>query len=101
MATFTIGTEVTTTDSFIAVDATIDKPLPKGVHTFQLVVIDDDGLASDPMTVDLVVRDDRKPTAFLVAPQTVPFGQSFKIDGSKSSDLPPGTVVKYVWTMLR
>jgi hypothetical protein len=101
MATFTIGTDIVTSDSFVTVDATLDTPLPKGQHTFQLVVVDDDGLQSDPVTVDIVVRDDRKPTAVLAAPVTVPFGQTFRIDGSKSSDLPPGKVVKFVWTMLR
>jgi hypothetical protein len=101
MATFTIGTDISTPDPFVTVDATLDTPLPKGQHTFQLVVVDDDGLVSDPVTVDVVVRDDRKPTAVLVAPVTVPFGQTFRLDGSKSSDLPPGKVVKFVWTMLR
>ena len=101
MATFTIGQDVSTEESFVSVDATLDKPLPKGAHTFQLVVVDDDQLLSDPMTVDVIVRDDRKPTAVLVAPATVPFGQPFRLDGSKSSDLPPGKVVKYIWTLLR
>ncbi len=101
MATFTIGQEITTTDSFVSVDASLEKPLPKGQHTFQLIVVDDDGLQSDPVHVDVVVRDDRKPTAVLTAPATVPFGQSFRLDGSKSSDLAPGKVVKYLWTMLK
>jgi len=101
MATFTVGQEITTEDSFVSVDATVENPLPKGQHTFSLVVVDDDGLQSDPVTVEIVVRDDRKPTAVLIAPQTVPFGQTFKLDGSRSSDLPPGKVVKYVWTLLK
>jgi hypothetical protein len=101
MATFTVGQEIATDDSFISVDATLDTPLPKGQHTFSLVVVDDDGLQSDPVTVEVVVRDDRKPTAVLSAPVTVPFGQSFRLDGSKSSDLPPGKVVKFVWTLLK
>jgi len=101
MAQFTVGQEISTDDSFISVDATLDLPLPKGQHTFSLVVVDDDGLQSDPVTVEVVVRDDRKPTAVVSAPVTVPFGQSFKLDGSKSSDVPPGKVVKYVWTLLK
>jgi len=101
MAKFTVGQDIATPDATITVDATLDAPLPKGQHTFQLTVEDDDGLVSDPVTVDIVVRDDRKPTAVLLAPQTVPFGQSFKIDGSRSSDLPPGKIVKFVWTLLR
>jgi|SRR4051812_28730510 len=101
MATFTVGQDIATPDPVVSVDATIDLPLPKGQHTFQLIVEDDDGLLSDPVTVDVVVRDDRKPTAVLIAPQTVPFGQSFKLDASRSSDLPPGKIVKFVWTLLR
>jgi len=101
MATFTVGQPITTEEAFVSVDATLDLPLPKGQHTFSLVVVDDDGLESDPVTVEVVVRDDRKPTAVISAPVTVPFGQSFRVDGSKSSDLPPGKVVKYVWTLLK
>jgi hypothetical protein len=101
MATFEVGKEISTDESFISVDATAENPLPKGQHTFSLVVVDDDGLQSDPLTVEIVVRDDRKPTAVLIAPQTVPFAQAFKLDGSRSSDLPPGKVVKYVWTLLK
>ena len=101
MAQFMVGQDIAMEDSFVSVDATLDTPLPKGQHTFSLVVVDDDGLQSDPVTVDVVVRDDRKPTAVLVAPVTVPFGQPFRMDGSKSSDLPPGKVVKYVWTLLK
>ena len=101
MAVFQIGQDVTTDTNTVTVDVDPATPLPKGAHTFQLVVIDDDGLRSDPMTVDVVVRDDRAPTAVLRAPATVPFGQSFTLDGSASSDLPPGQVVQYVWTMLR
>ena len=45
--------------------------------------------------------DDRRPTAVVRAPETVPFGQPFELDGRRSTDLPPGKVVKYRWTMLR
>jgi hypothetical protein len=101
MATFTVGAPVTTADPFVTVDSTTATPFPKGQHTFQLIVIDDLGVHSDPVTVDIVVRDATKPTAVLVAPPAVAFGQSFKLDGSKSSALAPGKVVQYVWTMLK
>ena len=101
MATFTVGAPVTTADPFVTVDATAAAPFPKGQHTFQLVVIDDLGVHSDPVTVEIVVRDATKPTAVLVAPTTVPFGQSFKLDGTRSSALAPGKIVQYVWTMLK
>ncbi|HTE45669.1 MAG TPA: hypothetical protein VK636_10530 [Gemmatimonadaceae bacterium] len=101
MAQFIVGQDISTPESSIAVDLSIDKPLPKGQHTFQLVVEDDDGLLSDPFTIDIIVRDDNKPTAVMSAPQSVQFGQSFKLDGSKSSDVAPGKVVKYIWTLLK
>lgn len=101
MPKFDPGVEVVTEESAVAVEVDPQAPLPKGVHVFQLVVVDDDGLASDPMTIEVVVRDDRKPTAVLRGPGTVGFGQSFRLDGSESSDLPPGQVVKYQWTMLK
>ena len=40
------------------------------------------------------------PTAIITAPTQVEFGQSFRLDGSKSSDIPPGKVVKFIWTMV-
>ena len=101
MPAFVIGKDVVTDDPFVTVDATTAAPLPKGQHIFQLFVVDDDGLQSDPVTVEIVVRDDRKPTAVLVAPVTVPFGEPFRLDGSRSSDLPPGKITRYVWTLLR
>jgi hypothetical protein len=100
MATFTVGVPITTDESAVAVDVTPDAPLPRGRHVFQLVVVDDDGLESDPVTITIVVRDDRRPTAIITGPETVPLGQSFRLDGSRSSDLPPGRLVRFVWTML-
>lgn len=101
MATFEIGVPVATEESFVSVDATLEAPIPRGQHVFQLVVVDDDGLESEPVTIEIVVRDDRRPTAVILGPATVPFGQTFRLDGSRSSDLPPGRLVRFVWTMLR
>jgi hypothetical protein len=74
-------------------------PLPSGKHTFQLVVVDDQGQSSLPATVDVVVRDKVVPTAVIKAPQSVPAGQSFTLDGSASNEVPPGKIVKFIWTM--
>jgi hypothetical protein len=103
MPTFTVGQDIVTNENenVVTVDVDPANPLPKGLHTFQLRVVDDDDLTSDPITVDVVVRDDRRPTAVVRAPATVPFGESFLLDGRESSDLPPGRVVRYIWTMLR
>ena len=85
-----------------AVEVTVDanNPLPTGQHTFQLVVVDDSGNQSTPATVQVVVRDLTAPTAVIKAPSQVPFGQTFRLDGSASSDPPPGKVVRFIWTMV-
>jgi len=48
----------------------------------------------------VAVRDTQNPTAILEAPSHVEFGKSFLLDGSGSSAVQPGKVVKYIWTML-
>jgi hypothetical protein len=60
-----------------------------GVYRFQLVVIDDSENASEPAFVEVLVRDSQKPTAVIDAPDRVEFGQSFKLSGERSADLPP------------
>ena len=99
---FVVGQEVAVDDDpLIEVDIDLQNPLPKGLHVFQLVVVDDDGLKSDPMSWEVVVRDDRKPTAVIEGPKVVNFGQAFRLSGAASADLPPGKVIRYVWTLIR
>jgi len=108
MAIFKIGTTVTTTVSpagppanFVDVEITTDAPIPPGVHHFQLIVVDEAGNKSDPVTAQIVIRDSIKPTAVLkIAPSQVEPGQPFRLDGSGSSDVAPGQVVQYIWTMV-
>jgi hypothetical protein len=101
MANFNIGTKVTTSDPSVSVDVTPAAFLPAGVHHFQLVVIDDGGNESDPATAQIVIKDTVKPTAVLaIAPTQVDPGVSFKLDGTKSSDVPPGKIVQYIWTLI-
>lgn len=52
MAAFTPGTPIETADPAIAVEG-----LPAGSHTFRLVVVDEDGNASLPADVDVLVVD--------------------------------------------
>ena len=103
MPKFELGVPIETDENTAVVQVDVDpqRPLPKGVHVFQLVVIDDDGLQSEPVTVEVTVMDDRRPTAVLDAPRAVRFGQAFNLVGRASSDEPPGRIVRYVWTMLR
>jgi hypothetical protein len=100
MATFQPGTEIDTAESTIEVTVTAPQPIAPGAHSFQLIVVDDAGNKSEPMVVRLVVRDTVRPTAVLIAPEVVEFGQSFTLDGRRSSDVPPGRVVRFVWTMV-
>ena len=54
--------------------------LPPGTHTFSLVVVDDLGISSDAVAVQVTVQ--AKPQANLKAPERVPFGRSFTLDGT-------------------
>jgi len=100
MASFTVGSPLETTEATIEVTVDPANPLPIGRHSFQLVAVDDSGNQSLPDTVEIIVRDSQLPTAILRAPSQVEFGRSFVLDGRESSDVPPGKVVKYIWTMV-
>jgi hypothetical protein len=100
MATFTPGSDVETTESSVEVTVTPTAPLSAGAHKFQLIVVDDSGNKSDPMVVTVIVKDTQKPTAVLNAPEQVEFGKSFVLTGVKSSDVPPGKVVRFIWTLV-
>jgi hypothetical protein len=101
MATFQPGTPIETTEPVVEVTVTPEAPLSTGRHRFQLVVVDDAGNTSDPDVVDVVVRDTQRPTAVLRAPEQAEFGRSFALDGRASSDVPPGRVVRFVWTLVQ
>jgi hypothetical protein len=100
MAAFVIGTPVETADPVIEVTVDPTSPLPIGRHRFQLVVVDDSGNQSLADSVEVVVKDSINPTAVLKAPSQVEFGTSFQLDGRASTDVAPGKVVKYVFTMV-
>jgi hypothetical protein len=100
MATFVPGQPVVTSTSAVEVTVSATAPLAPGRHRFQLVVVDDAGNQSEPATTDVVVVDDRKPTAVLDAPARVPVGSAFTLSGARSADLPPGRIVEYRWVLL-
>ena len=101
MATFVIGEKVETEQPAVEVTVDPQNPLPVGKHSFQLVVMDESGNESLPATVDVIVKDGQNPTAVVTAPSQVEFGQSFLLDGRRSSDVPPGRVVRFVWTLVQ
>jgi hypothetical protein len=103
MPTFQKGVPITTAPpagGTIEVTVTPTTLIPSGVHHFQLVVEDDSGNLSDPVVATVTVKDTIKPTAIITAPTSVQPGQTFVLDGTKSSDVAPGVVAKWIWTMV-
>ena len=76
------------------------QPLAIGQYKFRLVVVDDEGNESLPSYAKVEVSDPMNPTARLNAPSKVKFGKSFFLNGKESSDVAPGTIVRYIWTLL-
>jgi hypothetical protein len=108
MAEFKPKVPVVQADPVVTVDVKTGNPLPVGPLTFQLVVVDDSGNESAPTLINIIVRDTDKPTAVLEMVDkignrldpVVSVGQSFILSGVKSSDLPPGKVKEYRFTLL-
>lgn len=98
MAEFVINQPITQETPTIDVTfGAVVKPLPPGTHTFQLVVVDDLGVQSDPVIEQVVIQG--KPVAVLEGPPRVAVGQAFRLDASKSN-VPGGKIVKYIFTRL-
>lgn len=109
MVKFVPNTPVVQPDAQVKVDVTRDAPLPLGANRFRLVVVDDAGNESEPTFIDVIVRDRERPTAVLqlvdgnnrpVDPAEVPFGASFVLSGERSSDVAPGKVVEFRFTLV-
>jgi len=100
MANFVPGQPIATPDSSIEVTVSPVAPLAPGRHRFQLVVVDDSGNESAPSVTEVIVIDDKKPTAVLDAPARVSFGASFKLSGARSADLPPGRIREFRWLLI-
>lgn len=65
-----------------------------GVHRPRLSVVDDDGLASPPVSVEIRASD--PPVASATAPHVGRSGHPVTFDASASTD-PDGTIVAYEW----
>lgn len=100
MAEFVPGVPVQTDVPDIDVSVSPAAPLGVGRHRFQLVVTDDSGNDSEPAVFEVVVRDTTRPTAVIDGPQTVDAGRSFRLSGRRSTDVAPGRIVKYQWTLI-
>ena len=101
MAEFKPNTPIETSDPTIEVSVSTTDPLPIGPVRFQLVVFDEQNNPSKPAFLEDTVRDTQLPTAVLDGPREgVEFGQSFSLSGARSSDVDPGKIVRYEWTMV-
>ena len=100
MAEFKPNVPVPSTNPVVEVTIPASNPLRVGRHVFRLEVEDDSGNRSKPDTVVVIVADQEAPTAVLVAPRSVPFGQSFNLSGEKSFDAGGGKVVNWIFTLV-
>jgi hypothetical protein len=113
MATFTPGvdTAVRADEPLLNVIVARTNPLPVGRHQFQLVVNDDSGNESAPVSIFIVVQDTERPTALIDfidargnrvrdSEVAVPFGAAFQLSGEASSDI-GGTVRVWNWSLVR
>jgi hypothetical protein len=108
MAEFKTNVPVVQADPVVTVEVKRDDPLPVGRQRFRLVVVDEAGNESEPAFLELTVLDTEKPTAVLdvvdangrVLQPTVSAGSSFILSAARSSDLPPGKIKEYHFTLL-
>jgi hypothetical protein len=108
VAVFKPNQPVTQADPLVKVEVSREAPLPIGANRFRLVVVDDNGNPSEPTFLEVIVLAPTDPTAALdvvnsdgkrIDPQ-VPFGQPFILSGARSSDVEPGKVVEYQFTLV-
>ena len=109
MPQFKVKEPVVTTDPVVKVEVSKANPLLPGEHKFELVVVDDEGNPSDPTVIKILVTALNAPTAVLdlvdtggkvIDPAVVVEGKSFTLSAAKSSDVAPGKIVEYRFTLL-
>jgi hypothetical protein len=108
MAQFKPGQQVVQTSPTVLVEVSDAAPLPVGSNRFQLVVVDNDGNPSAPAILEVIVQAAKIPTAVLEVVDangghldpTVEAGHTFTLSAAKSSDVAPGKVVEYRFTLL-
>lgn len=108
MAEFKPNVPVVQKEPLVTVDVKQDAPMPPGKYRFQLVVVDDANNESEPAFLDVIVMDTQRPTAVLdivnadgaVIKPNVSVGARFALSGARSSDVAPGKVKSYKFTLL-
>lgn len=93
-----------------ALQVTSDTPWPAGASRLQLIVVDDAGNQSDPVFVDINVKQRPPPTAVLhavgrrgapITPPRFPFGTAFTLSGAGSSSPAQAQIVEYRFTLVK
>jgi hypothetical protein len=79
------------------IEAIVANAKPGEVHTFSLVVIDDAGNESAPVTANVEIR--QVPVAKIVAPPAVGAGKPFALNGAESQ--PQAHIKTYRWTLVK
>ncbi len=108
MPEFKPNVAVSGPDKLVEVTVSRANPMPPGKYVFQLIVEDDEGNFSAPSFVDVLIRDRGLPTAIVEVTdgnggrieKDVLAGQSFFLSGERSSDVDPGKVVGYSFTLV-
>jgi predicted secreted protein len=87
-------------DATLTIEIDSSSPLRPGQYQFQLVVSDESGNTSHPSTVNVIILDDKAPTAVLDAPERVSLGDNITLSGKRSTDI-GGKIVRYEWTLIK
>ena len=94
-----VNTPFESAEPTITVEIDRNTPLTRGRHRYQLIVTDDSGNASEPVSVIVIVADQTRPTAVLDGPEVVNIGTEFRLDGRRSFDI-GGQVRAWTFTYL-
>jgi hypothetical protein len=96
------NTPIETEDALLEISMDPEVPLRPGQHIFRLIVTDDSGNVSAPADVEVIILDSQAPTAVLdVEPsRTLEFGSDFRLSAARSSDVAPGQLARYSWTLI-
>jgi hypothetical protein len=87
-----------------------DPPWPAGASRLQLIVVDDAGNQSDPVFVDITVKQRPPPTAALavvdgggapITPPRLPAGASFTLSAAGASSPVQAQIVEYRFTLVK
>ena len=107
MAKFIRNKPVKTTTPQVKVELNRNDQLDLGVNRFRLVVVDDAGNESEPAFLEVMVKDNNRPTAQIdlvdgngkrLTDLTLKQGQQIFLSGERSADDPPGKISDYLWT---